>query len=192
MKLALLGAALLGACATAPRAEGKMNERSSSEIEQRVEVLLTPSGDPQFQHYTHEALAWLLAHGDAAHARLLALCEVDEPPGVLLEALPRFARAESVPVLERALRGASDPTTVVAAQALAAHPAALAREALERALGDRRDQVVASAAGGLAERGDRAACAALDGAAAHPNAEVRERIERARHALGCGAATPRR
>jgi HEAT repeat protein len=156
-----------------------------SEIDRRIDVLLTPSGDPQFQYYKREALAWLLAHADDAHPRLLALCEGVEPPGVLIELLPQFGRAESVPVIERALRGASDPSTVVAAQALARHPHPSARETLERALGDRRDQVVASAADGLADRGDRAACPALAGARGHANAEVRGRIEKARRALGC-------
>ena len=156
-----------------------------SEIDRRIDVLLTPSGDPQFQYYKGEALAWLLAHADEAHPRLMALCEDVEPPGVLIEALPQFGRAESVPVIERALRGASDPSTVVAAQALARHPHPSARVALEHALGDPRDQVVASAADGLAARGDRAACPALEGARGHANAEVRGRIDKARGAIGC-------
>lgn len=156
-----------------------------SQIDHNIQVLLAPSGDPEFRAYRAEALDWLLAHGDAAHGRLLALAEGDNPPAALLEVLPRFGRAESVPVLERALRRASDPNTVTAAEALAQHPLPAARTALERALSDPRDQSVASAAGGLATRGDSAACPALRKARAHPNAEVRGRIEEALRALGC-------
>ena len=156
-----------------------------SEIDRHIYVLLTPSGDPQFQYYKAEALNWLLAHADAAHPRLMALCEVDEPPGVVLVTLPRFGRPESVPVIERALRGAPDPTTVIAAQALAEHPSPSAREALERALGDARDQVVASAADGIAQRGDKASCAALRVALSHRDHEVCQRVREAMEALGC-------
>jgi HEAT repeat protein len=184
MRRAAVWALALCACAGAGRREEKMRE-PPSELDRNLQTLMNPSGDRPFQAYKRAALDWLVAHADEAHPRLLALCQGDDPPPVILDALPRFGRVESVPVLARALRHASDPTTVVAAQALGQHPRPEALAALEAALGDARDQVVASACEGLRVRGDRAACPALDRARAHPNAEVRGRVEEARAALGC-------
>jgi HEAT repeat protein len=157
----------------------------SDAVDRALARLLRPSGDAGASRARGEALEDLLERADEAHPRLLAVADADEPPVLALAALPRFGRPESVPVLERALRGASGPTTVVAAQALAEHPAAAAREALERALGDERPQVVASAAHGLAERGDPAACGALQAAAGHPDGEVRDRVRGALERLRC-------
>jgi HEAT repeat protein len=164
-----------------------MNASASetSEIDQRIRVLLFPSGDRQFRGAREQALAYLLEHAEEAHPRLLALAEGDSPPVTVLAALPRFGRVESVPVLEKALRHASDATTVVAGQALGQHPRPEARAALERALGDPRNQVVASAAEGLALRGERASCPALEAALAHPDPDVRARISAAMGRIGC-------
>lgn len=158
---------------------------SLAEIDRHLQALLSPSGDAAYRRLREEALAFLLEHADQAHPRLLAAAAAPNPAPLVLLALPRFARSESVPVLERALRGGPDPTTVIAAQALAEHPLPDAREALERALADARDQVVASASDGLAQRGDRGACAALRKALAHPNPEVCQRVRDAIEALGC-------
>jgi HEAT repeat protein len=156
-----------------------------TEIERRIEAMLAPSGDVAYGRVREAALQYLLQHADEAHPRLLEWADRAEPPVLVLLALARFGRPESVPVLERALANASDPTTVIAAQALAEHPAPAAREALERALASLRHQVVASAANGLAERGDPAACPALATALSHPDAEVRERLREAMATLGC-------
>jgi HEAT repeat protein len=157
----------------------------SHEVERALAELARPSGDAAAGLRRGAALQTLLEHGDEAHRRLLELAGGDDPPSLVLLALPRFARPESVAVLERALRAAPAPTTVLAAQALAQHPARAALAALQDALADARPQVVASAALGLAERGDPAACAALQAAAGHEDAEVAGRIEQAREALGC-------
>jgi len=165
-----------------------MNASASeaSEIDQKIRVLLFPSGDRQFRGAREQAIAYLLAHAEEAHPRLLALVEGDSPPVTVLAALPRFGRIESVPVLEKALRRASDATTVLAGQALGQHPRPEARAALESALGDARNQVVASAAEGLALRGERASCPALAAALSHPDLDVRARIRAAMARIGCG------
>jgi HEAT repeat protein len=157
----------------------------AAEIDRQIQRLLAPSGDPQYRLARGEALEWLLAHADDSYPKLLALVDVAAPPVLAVSALPRFGRADSVPVLERVLRKADDPTTVVAGHALAEHPAPEARGALERALHDARDQVVASAADGLALRGDRAACPALAAALTHPNPDVRARLRAAAVRLDC-------
>ena len=158
---------------------------SASEIDQQIQSLLAPSGDPRYRGIRDEALAYLLEHADEAHPRLQALVAGDHPPVLAVAVLPVFGRAEDVPVLDRLLREADDPTTVVAGQALGQHPATEARQALEAALTDRRNQVVASAADGLALRGDLASCPALVAALSHPNPDVRGRIRAATERLGC-------
>ena len=164
----------------------------TSEIDRKIEVLLFPSGDSQFRGAREEALAYLLEHADEAHPRLLALVEGSSPSLAVLAALPRFGRIDSVPALEKMLRGAPDPTTVVAGQALGQHPRPEARAALERALEDPRSQVVASAAEGLALRGERASCPALEVALSHPDPDVRERVRAAMARIGCPRARPKR
>jgi HEAT repeat protein len=161
---------------------------SVSEIDQQIQSLVAPSGDPRYRGIRDEALGYLLEHADEAHPRLLALLGGDTPPIVAVAVLPAFGRAEDVPVLERFLRDADDPTTVVAGQALGQHAAPEARVALEAALTDTRDQVVASAADGLALRGDPASCPALVAALSHPNEDVRGRVRSAAERIGCNIA----
>jgi hypothetical protein len=157
----------------------------SDEVDTALAMLLRPSGDAGAARERAEALEELLAHADEAHPRLLALAGAESPPTLVLAALPRFGRADSVPVLEQALRRGPAPTTVVAASALAEHPAVGAREALEHALEDPQAQVVASAADALAERGDASACAALRPALDHDDPDVIERVRVAMAELGC-------
>jgi HEAT repeat protein len=159
----------------------------SRTLDQALAVLLRPSGDAGAARARGEALGELLERADEAHPRLLELAQSDDPPLLALMALPRFGRPESVPVLERVLRHAPGPTTVVAAGALSEHPDAAARSALEEALSDQRVQVVLSAVLGLAERGETEACGPLQAARSHPDAEVRERVDAALLKLGCGS-----
>jgi HEAT repeat protein len=156
-----------------------------AEVDREIRRLLAPSGDPQYARIRGEALGWLVAHADVAYPRLLALVDTAAPPALAVLALPRFGRADSVPVLARLLSSADDATVVLVAGALAAHPAPEAFAALRAALRSPRDQVVASAADGLAERGDQAACPSLAAALAHPDPEVRARVGAAAQRLGC-------
>lgn len=157
----------------------------TDELDDQLRLLLYPSGDAGAQRARGEALSALLERADEAHPRLLALAQAQPPSLQAMLALPRFARPESVPVLEHLLLTADDPTTAVAAGALADHPAPEALTALESALGSDRAQVVLSAVVGLTERGDRHACDALQGALGHADNEIRERAARARAALAC-------
>jgi HEAT repeat protein len=158
----------------------------SDEIDEEIAILLRPSGDAGANVMRREALDALLERADESHPRLLALAASDSPPLLALKALPVFGRPESVPVLERVLREAPDPTTVVAATALGEHPAEDARRVLERALGDARTQVVLSAIMGLGVRGDPRASEALRALAGHADPEVRERAAAAVQELGRG------
>ena len=157
----------------------------TDDLDDQLRLLLHPSGDAGAQRARGEALDELLERADEAHPRLLALAQAEPPALQAMLALPRFGRPESVPVLEHVLLTADDPTTAVAAGALADHPAPAALTALESALGNDRVQVVLSAVMGLAERGDRHACGALRRALEHADSEVRERAARACDRLGC-------
>jgi HEAT repeat protein len=155
----------------------------TAEADAVIARLLAPSGDPQYARIRGEALDWLLSHADVGYPRLLAIADTANPPSLAVLALPRFGRADSVPVLARLLREADDPTVVLVAGALAEHPAPEALAVLVEALASPRDQVVASAADGLAQRGDPAANAPLLAAAGHPDPHVRARIRAAAERL---------
>jgi HEAT repeat protein len=173
-RAALLLALVLGGCVA--KARNQMAPADDEQIDRWIGALLQPRAGAGYNQLRAEALAHLRAHPERCHPRLLALADVPDPPVVILSALPEFASPDSVPVLARALREAEDSTTVVAAQALARHPAPAAFDALIEALGSARAQVVASAASGLGDRGDPRARAPLERALAHPEPEVRERI----------------
>ena len=165
---------------------GAMSDATdTAEIDRQMQRLLAPSGDAQYRRARGEALDWLLAHAADAYPRLLAIVETPEPPALAVLALAQFQREDAVPVLERILHEAADPTVVVAGSALAQLRSASARVALERALRDTRDQVVASAADALGERGDADACGSLAAVLQHPNPDVRARIHNAAARLGC-------
>src|SRR6267154_6561767 len=123
MKRAVCAIAIAASATAHPTELPSMNASASeaSEIDQKIQVLLFPSGDRQFRLAREQAIAYLLEHSGEAHPRLLALVEGDSPPVTVLAALPRFGLLESVPVLEKALRSAADATTVVAGQALGQH-----------------------------------------------------------------------
>ena len=146
--------------------------------------LLAPSGDPQYARIRGEALDWLLTHADVGYPRLLAVADTADPPSLAVLALVRFGRADSVPVLARLLREADDPMVVLVAGALAEHPAPEAFAVLVEALSSPRDQVVASAADGLADRGDPGARGPLLATSDHPDPDVRDRIRAALTRLG--------
>jgi hypothetical protein len=150
---------------------------SNPDLDDALRALLTLYGGPGHNRERAEALERLLALADQAYPRLLELANGPSPPDVVLAVLPRFARKESIPVLERALREGSSASMLTAARALAEHAGDEAFEALLGALESPADQVVVSAAEGLVERGDPRARSALEARLAHPNAEVRERIE---------------
>jgi HEAT repeat protein len=155
----------------------------SDEVDRELAILLRPSGDAGAGVMRREALDTLLEHADEAHPRLLALVASGAPPPLALMALAEFGRPESVPVLERLLHEADDPTTAVAAAALGEHPADEALRALEAALGEERTQVVLSSIMGLRERGDPRAAGALRALGDHGDPEVRERAAAAAEAL---------
>lgn len=107
-----------------------MNEEA---IAFALSLLAAPRGaEPGAAAARDEALRALLAAPEATHPRLLALAGGSHPPPLVLLALARFGRKDSVPALAAALAEGDAPTAVIAARALALHPAPAARLALER------------------------------------------------------------
>jgi HEAT repeat protein len=158
---------------------------SQDELEEALAMLAAPrGGGPGPNAARDAALGVLQAHPDLAHPRLLAMAKAGHPPPLILLALATFGRAESIPVLARALRDGDAPTTVIAGDALARHRLPEARATLEAALTGTSGQTAMAAAVGLAQRRDPAALPALRAAsAAWPPGEVRDGIEAAITAL---------
>ncbi|HEX8696721.1 MAG TPA: HEAT repeat domain-containing protein [Longimicrobium sp.] len=165
-----------------------MNGEARDPVDGWIDALLIPRAGPSYDEIRGEALAQLLARGEEAHARIVERAGAADPPVQLLAVLPLFGRPEGVEVLRRALADGPGPTTVTAAHALARHPVPAALDALVAALGSPRPQVVASAAAGLAERGDPRSAEplerALDTAPDEALPAVRRALERLRGGRG--------
>jgi HEAT repeat protein len=162
-----------------------MSADQAPEADAVIARLLARSGDAQYARIRGEALDWLLTHAEVGYPRLLAIADTANPPSLAVLALARFGRVDGVLVLARLLRDADDPMVVLVAGALAEDPAPEAFAVLVEALSSPRDQVVASAADALAQRGDAAACGPLAAASEHPDPDVRARVEFAAARLGC-------
>jgi HEAT repeat protein len=123
-------------------------------IDELIEDLLIPNAGAGYDQIRGSAVEGLLSIGRPAHEVLLARANAEDPPVRVLQVLPEFGDESSVPVLGRALADAPSPTTVVAADALARHPADSALDILIAALSSTREQTVKSAIVGLRLRGD--------------------------------------
>jgi HEAT repeat protein len=156
------------------------------ELEDRLELLMNPYGDPMHQREHDAALRWLLEHAERAHQRILDLLGSGSAPNppALLEALPAFGRPESVPVIQRFL-DAEDPTCRVAAEALARHPGSAALDVLLAALTSPTRRTTVAAADALMTRGDATACSRLREVVGHPDEIVRYHTVQAAGTLGC-------
>jgi hypothetical protein len=107
-----------------------------------------------------ENIAKVLAAGQSPCARWRLALNDGRTSVAVIELMPRFGRAESIPLLEHLLIG-NEATAWAAAQSLALHPQAAAGEALQRSLARREPAIAIIAADALGTRGDRSACAAL-------------------------------
>ncbi|HKE25423.1 MAG TPA: hypothetical protein VKB88_23855 [Bryobacteraceae bacterium] len=159
-----------------------------ADIDRAIAVLAAPLGQPGDDDSRRRALDFLLSRADEAHPRMLAALDASgrsAAPQFLVLALPAFARAESIPPLESILNNAGEADAMVAARALAAHPASAARETLLRALGSEHEPSAAAAADGLLLRGDPSVCRELLRFTNHRNREIRYHALQAAAGLGC-------
>ena len=165
----------------------RQSSESMNEIESNIHFLQDPFGDPAHSARAGQALEFLLEHADEAHPRLLELLKSNRAsnPPALIEALPRFGRAESIPVLEEILDYGQGSMTGVASLALARHPHDGAREALVRALASAKAESVAAAADGLMSRGDSSVCPELVKHLDQGDSIARYHVIQAAMHLGC-------
>jgi HEAT repeat protein len=135
-------------------------DEPDTDVDMRITLLDSPFGDAPHLLERDRAAEWLVQHADRAYPALLArLAAGSAGPGAAA-LLPRFGRAESIPVLARLLAG---PELVAweAGQALALHPQTSAGAALRQALADPDPAVATIAADALGARGDPCDCAPL-------------------------------
>lgn len=169
----------------------KVSRRHSSEfmneLESNIHFLQDPFGDPTHLIRAEQALQFLLDHADEAYPRLLELIESNRAsnPIALIEALPRFGRPESIPILEEILAQGQGTSSSAAAVALARHPQVGAREALLRGLTFPKAESVVAAADGLLSRGDRTVCKELLKHLNPADSTVRYHSIQAAWRLGC-------
>lgn len=157
------------------------------ELDAAIYALTTPVIDSATAQQRNRAIEWALAHADVAHARLLSELSGPAAPNAagLADVLPLFGRVDSVSVLERLTATRDEHTAFVAAHALARHPAAAARAALERLLASERESAVIAAADALLARGERESCVSLMRAVTSESRLVRLHVLRAAALLGC-------
>jgi HEAT repeat protein len=158
------------------------------ELEIQIRQLQHRSGDPIHRSGVAGALDYLLARADEAHPRLLRLLTSHRAnnPAAIIDALPRFGREESLPVLAEILGSDSTETILgVAASALARHPHEEGFKILVRGLTLPRAAAVIAAADGLYTRGDRRACVELAKHLQAGDANVRYHVVQAAAHLGC-------
>jgi HEAT repeat protein len=169
----------------------KLSRRHSSEfldeLESNIHFMQDPFGDAPHLSRAEQALEFLLEHADESYPRLLELLKFDRAsnPIALIEALPRFARPDSIPVLEEILAQGQGISCEAAAEALARHQHDGARDALVRALTFPKAESVVAAADGLMSRGDPTVCAELVKHLNHGDATVRYHVIKAAWHLGC-------
>jgi len=161
--------------------DDQSKQHQDADVEQQIALLETPFGDGPHQRERERAAEWLVANADRAYPRILARLKDGHTSIAVIELMPRFGRAESIPLLEHLLIG-PETTAWAAAQALALHPQAAAGQALKRSLARREPAVAIIAADALGTRGDCAALATLIDA---PDAQVRYHVVQAAGKLGC-------
>ncbi len=149
------------------------------DLEELVDRLQATRAGAGYDQLRGEALADLLAVGQAGHDAVLARLEAGGYPGNLLRALPLFERDESVPPIAEMVRSDDAVLAGKAAAALAQHPSPLARDALVAALTSGSPETAATAATALAERGDPTSLPDLAAAQATADPAAVEEISRA-------------
>ncbi|WP_437905833.1 HEAT repeat domain-containing protein [Sorangium sp. So ce327] len=153
------------------------------DVDMHLGMALNPHGNRPDLAQKAASIQWLVDHAERAYPIVLARAEATPSVG-LVSVLGRFARAESTPVLARALV-AGGLASGAAGTALGEAPDPRARAALIEALGHTDVQVVTAALNGLRVRGDRSVCADVVAATRHPDGEVRWMAVSAGAALGC-------
>ncbi len=121
------------------------------DLEELVDQLQATRAGAGYDQLRGQALADLLAAGQAGHDAVLARLQAGSYPANLLRALPLFENEESVPVIAELVHADDAVLAGTAAAALAEHPSPLAREAFAEALRSPREATAQAALDALAE-----------------------------------------
>ncbi|HXJ86672.1 MAG TPA: HEAT repeat domain-containing protein [Candidatus Binatia bacterium] len=160
----------------------------NDKIEFHLRFLLDPFGDAPHLRQRELSVEYLLAHADQAYPRLLQALRANplalNAPAII-EVLPRFGRADSVPILAQIMEAGAEQVSGVAGQALGRHPDPSAKTALLRGLQAQSPETVAAAADGLMVRGDRTVCVHLKAHFGHSSQVARYHVIQAAFKLGC-------
>ncbi len=171
----------------------------TDDLDGQLSMALNPVGGDAEGRIRERAIQYLLQHADAAYPRLIGALE-SAPFGLnapaLIELLPRFKRADSIPILARILASGQESVARAAGQALGYSEGEEPRQVLTEALSSPNPETVIGAADGLfmlgdKARGEKTACPALLKAANHPNANVRYHVLQAALHLECLDANER-
>lgn len=165
-------------------------------LDELLAAALTPHGNSADRAYRDRAIAELIAaHPDEARTRLLDALRRD-PNGLqapaILDLLPHFGGAETVPVIAAALGSPDEMVAQYAGRALGRHPDPSAVTALRAALASPAPSVVAAAADGARLRRTRELCDSLRARADVSEAIARYHVINALLSCGCVAADERR
>ena len=161
--------------------------RLKDEMEMHLHFLQDPLADEPHVLGAAQALQFLLEHQDQAYPVLLRLLKNHRAsnPIAIIEALPKFGRPESIPVLEQILRQGGELLCRAAAAALAQHPMDSAYKALVRGLRLVSAESVIASSDGLMARRNPAACPELLERISDANDNVRFHVIQAAASLGC-------
>jgi len=168
----------------APASDGGIEQ----ELQMHLTFLMDPLGDAPNVRQRYRSMEWLVAHADLAYPRLLAMLKANptalDAPSII-EVLPHFGRADSVPVLEDSLNRGVASVSASAGDALGRHPDPSARAALLRALASTRSETLIGAVDGLYRRADASTCSELLPLLKTSDPVLRSSLIRATSTLGC-------
>jgi HEAT repeat protein len=161
---------------------------TEQELQMHITFLMDPLGDAPNVRQRYRSMEWLVAHADLAYPRLLAMLKANptalDAPSII-EALPHFGRADSIPVLEDSLNHGVASVSSSAGDALGRHPDPSARAALLRALASPRSETLIAAVDGLSRRADPSTCTELLPLLKTSDPVLRSSLIRATATLGC-------
>lgn len=167
---------------------GEQKTALEREIDQSFEYLMSPLGGEPHVRERERAIAFMLAHPQLSHPRLLAALKakptaLDAP--VMIELLPAFGLNDSIPMLEEIMMLGAEIVSRSAGLALGRHPSKRAHEALLRGLKSPRAESIVGAAAGLAVQTSQRPCDALAGLSNHEDPIVRYHVIQAAAKLKC-------
>lgn len=162
--------------------------KPGDEIDMHIGFLLDPFGDEPHRRQHDASVRFLVAHSDEAYPRLVNALR-SNPTALnapaIIEVLPLFHRAESIPLLKDIMFLDADQPSEVAGKALGYIPDEAARSALLDGLASENSHIISAAADGLMLRGDRSACPELKRRLAIKDSTARDHVQQAITKLGC-------